>query len=348
MASGKRRTELSWLNLAFCALVLWSHSSSYALTHLDKLSWQYALIYSLQRICFISVYGFFFLSGLKLTLSRKQPPSPLAFWGKRFKGILLPYCLAVAVYYGWFSLFLQYFPPSLPDYLGYLIRGNLSSPFYFAVALTQFILLAPLIRKLAERYSPILLIPAALVITQLSVLYFEDILRMFLPGASFAYNDRIFTTYLIYYLAGCCAGRYYDKFLTMLEDNKAFIGAMTIGLAALDILLCWLKYTGRRSVPFAEFIAMLFHLSAILFSFLAALRLPQQIPGWLVQIDRASYLIYLYHCLALSVIDYLLFRLDVVRVSMVFPLRAAFVFTITPLTCVLWQRLWTAVRKKLF
>lgn len=346
MADNKRRTELSWLNLIFCGMVLWSHSSSYALTHLDKLSWQYALTYSLQRICFVSVYGFFFLSGLKLTLSRRKPPSPLAFWGKRFKGILLPYCLAVAVYYVWFSVILRYFPFSVTDYLGYLVRGDLSSPFYFAVALAQFILLAPLLRRLAEKYSPALIVPAALVVTQLSVMYFNDVLRLFMPGASFAYSDRIFTTYLVYYLAGCCAGRWYDKFLTMLEENKGMIAAVTIGLAVVDILLCWLSYTGRRSVPFTEITAMLFHLSAVLFSFLIALRLPQKIPGWLARIDQASFLIYLYHSLALSGIDHLLHRLNIIRVSMVFPIRAAFVYTATPLACVLWQRLWAAVKTK--
>ena len=346
MADSKRRTELSWLNLIFCGMVLWSHSSSYALTHLDKLGWPYAATYSLQRICFVSVYGFFFLSGLKLTLSRRKPPSPLTFWGKRFKVILLPYCLAVMVYYLWFSQILHYFPFSATDYLGYLVRGDLSSPFYFAVALAQFILLAPLLRKIAERYSPILLIPTALVVTLLSVMYCNDIIQIFAPGASFAYGDRIFPTYLVYYLAGCCAGRWYEEFLAMLEHNKGLIAGMTAALTALDIVLCWLSYTGRRSVHFTEITAMLFHLSAILLGFLVALRLPRHIPGWLTKVDRASYLIYLYHSLALSGIDTLLRRLGIVRVSMVFPIRAAFVFTATPLACILWQRLWGRLHQK--
>lgn len=344
MAPGKRRPELSWLNLAFCALVLWSHSSSYALTHLDHNSWQYALMYSLQRMCFVSVYGFFFLSGLKLTLSRKKPPSPLAFWAKRGKSLVLPYCLAVAVYYVWFCAVLHYFPFSLPDYLGYLIRGDLSSPFYFAVALIQFTLFAPLLRRLAEGCSALLLVPASMVITLLSTVYFNDVLRIFLPEASFPYSDRVFTTYLVYYLAGCCAGRRYDEFLDMLKRNRTFICVMTAFLAATDIILRWFSYTGRRSVPFTFLTAMLFYLSAILYSFLAALRLPQKMPKPLAAINQASFLIYLYHSLALSWIDYLLQRLGITRVSAVFPLRASFTFIVTPAVCILWQRLWAAIK----
>jgi len=342
MAANQRRPELSWLNVAFCGLVIWSHSSSYALTHLSTDSWQYALMYSLQRICFVSVYGFFFLSGVKLTLSRKKPPPPLTFWAKRGKAILLPYCLAVAVYYIWFSLILRYFPPSLPDYLGYLVRGDLSAPFYFTVAMAQFILLAPLLRALAENCSAILLVPTALIVTLVSVMYFTDVLRIFVPGADFAYSDRIFTTYLVYYLAGCCAGRQYDSFLDMLERNRHFITAMTAGLAALDVVLCWLNYTGRRIVPFTCLTAVLFQLSAVLFSFLLAVRLPQQMPKWLAGIDHAAFLIYLYHSLALSGVDVLLSRLGITKVSAVFTLRASFTYLATPIACIFWQRLQAA------
>jgi len=346
MAANQRRPELSWLNVAFCALVIWSHSSSYALTHLSTASWQYALMYSLQRICFVSVYGFFFLSGVKLTLSRKKPPPPLTFWAKRGKGILLPYCLAVAVYYVWFSLILRYFPPSLPDYLGYLVRGDLSAPFYFTVALAQFILLAPLLRALAENCSAILLIPAALIVTLISTLYFNDVLHVFAPGVNFAYSDRIFTTYLVYYLAGCCAGRRYDDFLDMLEHNKRFLTVMTAGLAVLDVVLCWLSYTGRRSTPFTCLTAVLFQLSAVLFSFLLAVRLPRQMPKWLADIDRAAFLIYLYHSLALSGMDTLLSWLGITKVSAVFVLRASFAYLATPIACISWQRLWAAGKKQ--
>lgn len=343
-AQSGRKSELSWLNLMFCAMVLWSHSSSYALTHLDHSSWAYALVFSLQRVCFISVYGFFFLSGLKLTLSKKKPPL-LTFWKRRANTILLPYCLAVAVYYYWFCKVIGWLTPSLSGYLGFLIRGDLSAQFYFVVVLVQFILLTPLMQRLAE-YSPALLLPAAVLISLLSNMYFNDILNVFVPGAWFPYSDRIFSSYLVYYLAGCCAGRRYGDFLAMLEKNRGIIAGGTLCVILSDLVFCWFGYARQRPIPFAVPVAMLHYLSATLLCFLVALRLPKRMPRWLAEVDRTSFLIYLYHVLALLVIDKVLDHFGIYKVSVHFLFRASFVYLATPLAGIIWQHLWAAVKEK--
>ena len=73
MTAKIRRSELSILNLFFCLLVLWIHCSSHPVSTLDHGSWQYGVMVCLQRVAFVSVPGFFFLSGLKLTLSITPP-----------------------------------------------------------------------------------------------------------------------------------------------------------------------------------------------------------------------------------------------------------------------------------
>ena len=78
MSVQKRREELTTLNLLFCLMVLWSHCSGHPITVLDHSSWQYGLMISLQRLTFVSVSGFFFLSGVKLTLNSA---SALPRWG---------------------------------------------------------------------------------------------------------------------------------------------------------------------------------------------------------------------------------------------------------------------------
>ena len=166
MAEKKRLSELSVLNLLFCFMVLWSHCSGQPITVLDHSSWQYGLMICLQRLTFVSVSGFFFLSGLKLTLS-SAPLQLGRYYRKRVISVFLPYLLAVAVYYVYFMRH-GYFGFSLPDLIGYAIRGDLSAPFYFVVALAQFVLLVPLFRWLARRWSPVLLIPISLGITLLS------------------------------------------------------------------------------------------------------------------------------------------------------------------------------------
>ena len=127
MSVQKRREELTALNLLFCFMVLWSHCSGHPITVLDHSSWQYGLMISLQRLSFVSVSGFFFLSGVKLTLnSTGSPPPPLRrYWAKRVKAIFLPYLLAVAVYYVYF-VGRGYFPFSLGSWRG--MRSGATCP----------------------------------------------------------------------------------------------------------------------------------------------------------------------------------------------------------------------------
>lgn len=343
---GGRKSELSWLNLIFCFMVLWSHSSGYALIHMDQSSWQYALAFSLQRICFTSVYGFLFLSGLKLTLSRKAPPPLLSFWAKRAKGILLPYCLAVAVYYYYYAVVMQHSRFDPAAYLGFLFWGNLNAHFYFVVILTQFILLTPLMRWLSERCPPSLILPGAVILTLLGGPYFNEILGVLFPGAYFRYSDRIFTDYLVYYLAGCCVGRRYDRFLAILEEHKKLIAGFSVCAISADLILAWYGYALKRTLTFMGPVIMLHYLCSILLCFLIAVRLPQELPNWLGAVDKAGFLIYLYHMLALQFIDQILETNGVTKISVHFILRALFVYTVTPLACVLWQRLWSTIKKR--
>lgn len=347
MAPRTRKTELPWLNLAFCAMVLWSHCSAHPITHLDHSTWQYAVVYLLQRLSYVSVYGFFFLSGIKLTLPRSRQSSLGSYYWGRVKSIFLPYVVAVGLYYLWFSQYLKYFPLSWKDFGGYLIRGDLSSHFYFVVALAQFVLLTPLFRWLVRRFSPAILLPFALGITWLSAMHLADLLEVLWPGLGFRYGDRVFTTYLFYYLAGCYVGPHYEEFLSTLRSNRSLIWTCFVLFSGANLVLCWLNYTGRRSVPFLEQIHMLYLLSAILACFLAATYLPKTMPRWLQKVDKASYLIYLYHCLAISYFDYQVALHGGGRVSTLFVLRLLFVYLVTPLICILWQSLGAALHRRL-
>lgn len=347
MAPNQRKGELPWLNLAFCAMVLWSHCSAHPITHLDHGSWQYALVYLLQRLSYVSVYGFFLISGVKLTLPRSRPTPLGAYWLGRVKSIFLPYVLAVGLYYLWFSQYLHYFPLSWERFGGYLVRGDLSSHFYFVIALAQFVALAPLFQWLSRRFSPAILLPFALGLTWLSAQYLPDVLRLFWPDLAFRYSDRVFTTYFFYYLAGCYIGRNYEGFLATLRSNRRLVWTLFGGFTAANLLLCWLNYTGRRAVPFLEQIHMLYLLSAILACFLVSTYLPKTMPRWLKRVDQASYLIYLYHCLAISYFDELAAQRGGGRVAVLFVLRLLFVYTVTPLVCVLWQWLRAALKARL-
>ena len=92
---------------------------------------------------------------------------------------------------------------------------------------------------------------------------------------------------------------------------------------------------------------MLYLLSAILACFLLSTYLPRRLPGWLARVDKASYLIYLYHCLVISYFDEQAAQRGGGRVGTLFVLRLLFVYLATPLLCILWQTLFAAVKGRL-
>lgn len=343
MAEKKRLSELSVLNLLFCFMVLWSHCSGQPITVLDHSSWQYGLMICLQRLTFVSVSGFFFLSGVKLTLS-SGPLRLGRYYGKRIKSIFLPYLLAVAVYYMYFMRH-GYFGFSLPDLIGYAIRGDLSAPFYFLVALAQFVVLVPLFRWLARRWSPVILLPIALGVTVLSGQYLNDMLHLLSPALNFAYGDRIFTTYLVYYLAGCCAGQCYQEFVELLQKNLRLLVGCALFLMAADAYCSWQHFVNGQPVPFLETLHTLYQLAAIPALYALALRFPIRLPPLAQKMDRASFLVYLYHSLLITWFNDFIPQLGITKVSLQFLLRVAFIYPVTFLLCILWQWGYGRVKK---
>lgn len=346
----RRLEELSILNVLFCMLVVLGHVLSHPISVLDRTSWQYAAVLIPQRLALVSVPGFFFLSGLKLTLPREHEPSLGTYYLGRARKLLLPYLLAAAVYYftfirlGWYSF-------SLTQFVKETALGTLSAQFYFLIALVQFILLTPLFRFLSRRYSPVLLLPAALAVTWLSSMYLNDILQIFSPGAAFAYSDRVFTSYLIYYLAGCCAGQHYPRCLALLEENRSLVTFSTLFWGTADVVVSVLAFSGRRWAPYLELVHTLHVLSAILFLLDLARRHTGVLRGagarLFQAVDRAGYLIYLYHCLVITLFNRLAPRLVGDRVGVLLVLRFLVVYPVSIGGCILWQRLWAAVKGRI-
>ena len=231
-----------------------------------------------------------------------------------------------------------YFSFSLEDLTGYEVRGDLSAHFYFIIALAQFVLLVPLFQWLVRRWSPVLLLPAALGITVLSGQYCSDILRLLSPTLIFPYSDRLFTTYLIYYLAGCYGGAHYKAFVRMLQNNLPLLAVLGLTLAAADLVCSWQFFVCGESVPFLETLHTLYQLFAIPALYALALRLPAALPPLLQKMDQASFLVYLYHSLMITIFNDWAGRLGIFKVSVQFILRVLVVYTLTFTLCILWQR----------
>lgn len=337
MSTGKRKPELAWLSLAFCLMVLFSHCAGHPITHLRTDSWQFALFLLLQRLTYVSVYGFFFLSGIKLTLPRSRPIQWGGYFLSRVRTLLIPYLAANGIYYWFYCWGIGWYTPSWKVFLDYLLHGNLVSPFYFLIVMFQFTLLAPVLKWIAEHLPPALTLPLALVISWGSELYLARLVGLVIPGYVYPWGDRTFTTYLVYYLGGCYAGRYYGAFTAWLRKHPVPIALAFAAAAAANLgLLYRQRVLGIPSalLPWAHLVYLA---AAILFCFWAALRLDRPLPRLLARVEQASFLVYLYHSLLISALEWLAGRLAISDVGLLFAVRVPLVFIGTPILCILWQ-----------
>lgn len=91
-----------------------------------------------------------------------------------------------------------------------------------------------------------------------------------------------------------------------------------------------------------ELVHTLYILSAILFLFAWTCRRTASLSRLVQRLDRASYLIYLYHCLVIVIFNSAAARLGITRVSILFLLRILVTYTVTITGSLLWQ--WAAER----
>ena len=363
----KRYFEISALGVFLCVLVVFIHVASAPLNALDSKSWQYVAIMIPRRGFAFVVQGFIFLSGLKLFLSENKTFSYGKYLLKRFKHIILPYIIWVVIYYVYFAYYRRYFPFRIKDLLAYIYTGDLVSPFYYIIIIAQFYLLAPLWRRIIAAANPVILTAFSVMITVISWKYLPGVISALFPGSAFAYSDRVFTSYLIFWIAGCFAGRQYERFKKILHENRTLIRAGFVISLVFYLYLCYLRFSLLRNITFLDDVRIMYCMSAILFFFLAAVRLsgkaygntapgntapgntapgntaPGNIASRAIKMihgaDRISYSIYLAHCLVIFELDRILEIYADLPVKFSFPLRLLIVYAVTILASLLWNKL---------
>lgn len=317
-----KKYEISLLNVIFCLLVIFIHISSEPVTKLISGTAAHTAIFSAWKLSAFVVQGFIMLSGAKLYLSGKSRKF-LPYIKARFTGIYIPYAAAVTVYYMFF-LDHKYYPFSLKDLGMYILRGDLSAQFYFVVVIMQFYLLKKLWDIMLGKIPAIFAILTSLVISLLGIFCLGRVFGM--------YNDRVFTTYLIYWVLGCYIGRNYEKFKELITKSKIWIFAGFVATATAEVTA---GYT--RILPFyaSEILHMLYCLLAILSCYIIALKLGEKAMKFraLRAIDSAAFYIYLWHILVLTATDMRMAEYSVTDIGTRFIIRTASTYLVTILLC---------------
>lgn len=317
---GKRKNEISIMNVWLCLIVILIHLVSKPITELGSDTLLYKPFVIISRLSAFVVQGFIFLSGMKLFLNSRRK-AYASFMINRIKLILIPYIAAVFIYYLYFVYIEKYFPFSIKDFGLYLIRGDLAAHFYFVIAIMQFYLLYPLWRILSEK-RPVYILIISTVITVVMGLYGDYLLNNIFH-ASFMYTDRIFTTYLIYWVAGMFAGKYYDSFIEFIKKHGAILILAAIVMGAID----GLTFLANKYSLISGLHLNALHAVYCIFAISALMSVSytlQNIQNRLLQIiDRASYYIYLLHILFIFITDR---YININSTTLSFAVRSAIVY----------------------
>lgn len=323
----KKKTEIDFLNTLFCLLVIFIHVMSAPVTAVDTENPLYPAVFLSWRLAAFVVQGFIFLSGMKLFLN--YTPGRYVNYGKyyvsRLKKIVMPYVLCVILYYIYFCRN-GYFSPDIFDLGAYIIRGDMVSHFYFVVIIVQLYFLRPLWEWALEKSKPGFLVLSAAAVT----------LAMPRICGGFAYRDRLFVTYLVYWTGGCAAGAYYDKFKKWAEHHFGIVAAIFAVAAACEAAVSYAGMVKKINMPYIEEMHIVYCVCAVMFAYSAALKTGGKImrSRLMKEINGASYYIYLMHCLFIYIVNDLMARAGGFSVMQEFIIRAVFTYTVSAAVCI--------------
>ena len=305
----KRKNEISIMNAALCLIVVLIHVISAPLASLTPEAALYIPYMALNRCATFVVQAFIFQSGMKTFLGNKSSRYG-DFMYKKIKTIFIPYVIAVIIYYLLFVYILHYFDFSLRDLVMYIAQGNIAAQFYFIIIIMQFYILYPL-WKCIIRQNPVIPIGVSVILTAILGLYMIFILDRLFKIDYFPYIDRFFTTYLMYWIGGMFAGKYYDKFIKFVSKNIVFIFIAFVLCAVIDNI-CFYRYVIHlMRATQLDVLHAAYCISAILLCTAVSYKLRNKHIKAIDTIDKASYYIYLFHVLFIFAVDYIMPRLDI-------------------------------------
>lgn len=339
-----RLPELSYLNVLFTLMVVCVHILSEPIILLDRSSVQYFVVYTPWKLFQFVTQGFIFLSGLKLFVNNRGEFKIGRFYLSRVKRVLLPYLAWVIVYYAYF-VSINWIHFSRSDLVHYIIFGDIASHFYFVIIIIQFYLLTPLFSWIFKKCSPWLAAVYSLFISLILGEFLPQLLTFISPDISFAYNDRLFTTYLFYFVTGAAVGMNYSSVIAKLREAKVSVYSAFASFTALNLTLSYLTSCGKIYIHWGYSLHFAYSVSAILAALTFAVGFAEKhhaLPRAVKLADSSSYMLYLSHILIIFIVRRFLDG----RVADI-GVRLAATLAVLSLYVVLSVAVWSIVKEKM-
>ena len=349
VTSGKKRlVELSFLNVIFTVMVIFVHIFSEPVTSLDKSSVQYFVIFAPWKLFQFVVQGFVFISGVKLFMRDKTSENIGTFYLGRLKRVVLPYLIWVIIYWGYFVA-VGWINADAGEFFRYLLTGDISAQFYFVIIICQMYLLTPVISKILKKTDSFTPVIYSLFISLILGQHLPGIVSLFAPEYYFAYNDRIFTTYLFYFIAGAVVGKNYERVKKLLLSAKISIFIMFGFFALSNLALSYLTSSGRIYIGWLETLHFAYSVSAVLAFFTAFVLLSEKCadtPRFIKMLDSSSYMLYLSHVLVLFIIRRHLDRFMITDIGVRFIITVILMAIYVFVSVTVWEALKKAIKSK--
>lgn len=342
----KRRKELSFASVVLMLLVIFIHVASEFILNYRRDTFAFAAVLSLHRLSSFAVQGFIFLSGLKLFL-RTNGFSYGKFYIGRLKRVVLPYLIVFSVFYIYFWL-TGSLTPSFTGFIGEFFGGGLVNHFYFVIIICQFYILMPLWRLIFRKANPLIALIVSLILMFIFRIYLPEMIKV-TTGYEFAYNARIFTTYLFYFIAGMFAAKYYDGFIAFLTVRKHELYVTFAVTGVIDCFAIWCIETKTAWLSWADMFHVLYCITAILALMALSVAVTSGCEGKtkaLSLLDKASYNVYLIHPLVLFILEALFAKAGLHSLSLRFVIRFFATYVLSVGLCVLFEMLKNKLGRK--
>lgn len=320
-----KKKELNTMNAIACLLVILIHVLSFAIGALKRNSWQLVALFFPWKVSGFVVPMFLYTGAVKMGLYYSKKGLSVRDYSsyvlKRIKKIYLPYVLWVIIYYIAF-IFIGYVRGDIGEFFLYLLDGNLSSPFYYVIIVMQFYLLLPVWVWMVKKVPAYVGVLGAVLVTLISYQ---------LPNivVGFKYFDRVFPSYLIFWVIGLYAGKYYESVVNMLRNRSGLIISVSGVLFYLG--LSYFQYRTQRYFFNMGTIKIVNDILSIALVQAIALKLNDvkgRIRGVIDGIYESSFSVYLSHCLFLTIFTYYLQIKGVTDIKVLIAVRFLVCYTL--------------------
>lgn len=277
---------------------------------------------------------FIFASGLILMVIYKDRDTPyLDFQKKRLNSVLAPY-LTWAVIFLVVNIGVGAFAFNARTVWNGIVWGNSSYHLYFMIIIIQLYLLFPIIKAVLKALSPVV----AMLFILAYQMFYTAMSPMLIANFKFVadHYDRLFTTYLTYFLIGALIGAHYQAIKDALDKFKLQI-LTSLGFLYVLALFGWtvsqLPGIPQLSVKFnTPYTWVIYSILATLFGLALASVIAQRVPeekyGVIELISAATFYVYLGHPLLLSLLDMAKLKLGITNPYIIIVLDTAIITAI--------------------